>query len=664
MRHSDGAPNVSAANNPVPQEQRQPTTGYRRDIDGLRAVAVLAVIAYHAIPALAPGGFAGVDIFFVISGYLISGLISKEFDQGTFTFRGFYARRMKRILPAFVVVCLLTSAVSVYLLNVNDLVYFTTSLAACWVFASNIFFTMLSGGYFSPRFELFPLHHTWSLGVEEQFYFVFPLLLALAWRYQKSRLFYPTLILTVAFTALSQAKASDPRAYYLLQFRAHELLIGLLALLARRDFPIRKAVMAETICALGLILTVASVFLLDEHSGFPGVKSLWPCVGAALVIYSADRTTLCRHLLTNRPVVFVGLISYSLYLWHWPIFSFLRYRGIDLTAPVVTFAVALALILSYLSWRFVETPARVNRRITFGVAAVYFYALPALAFGAFGAYSFASGGIPGRVAPEIRELMSSYSRETDLTRDCSTRDIDDATVSLEQLEQKCAFGLLGQPRAQLLLFGDSHANHLKPFVDVLARDAHIKAVYHVMGGCVPTHLADVGGIPPAAEPDTCQQHNSNLLELAGRFRYIVLGGRWSNEAKMEIEAGLLAAVGQITHAGAIAVVFRDTPRFDHDLSQCVLRKARGWMPPETNCNIPYEAVRAEQAPANEAIDHVQEKYPQMVVIDLKELLCNAAECTSRLGNLAVYMDAHHLNSQAAQALAASYLLSHRNPFDQ
>jgi peptidoglycan/LPS O-acetylase OafA/YrhL len=656
--------NESHPNSATSTEARQLTEGYRLDIDGLRAVAVLAVVANHANSTLVPGGFAGVDIFFVISGYLISSLISKEIEHGTFTLRGFYARRMKRILPAFALVCLVTSAASLYLLNVNDLVFFTTSLAACWVFASNIFFSLLSAEYFDARLELFPLLHTWSLGVEEQFYFVFPLLLALAWRYQKPRLIWLTLLLTVVFAGLSQIKASEPRSYFLLQYRAHELLLGLLALLARRDFPIRKGVAAEIVCAVGLFLTAASFFLLNEHSGFPGLKSLWPSVGAASVIYSADQARWCRRLLTNRPLVFVGLISYSLYLWHWPIFSSLRYRGVSLTATVVICAAVLMLALSYLSWRFVEIPVRANRRLTFGLAATYLYALPALVFGAFAAYSYASGGIPARVAPEIRQLMSSYSRQVDLARNCSTRTVDDATVSLPRLDQKCAFGDLAQAKPRLLLFGDSHANHFRPFVDVLAKAAHIRAVYHVMGGCRPTRLPPVGTGVPGAQADACTQHNAELLDLAGQFKYVVLGGYWSLEDNTAFEEELDAVMERIVRAGAIPVVFRDTPKFDRDLSQCVLRKARGWIPPETNCNIPYAAVLAEQASDSDAIDRVRQKHAQVIVIDLKEMLCNAKECVSELGNLAVYMDVQHLNTQAAQALAATYLRLHRNPFGQ
>jgi hypothetical protein len=198
----------------------------------------------------------------------------------------------------------------------------------------------------------------------------------------------------------------------------------------------------------------------------------------------------------------------------------------------------------------------------------------------------------------------------------------------------------------------------------LAKAAHVRAVYHVMGGCPPTHSPAAGVSAAAAQSDACTKHNSELLDLAGQFKYVVLGGYWSFDNNPAFETELNVVAARIVRAGAIPVVFRDIPQPDRDLSQCVLRKARGWIPPETNCNIPYATVRAAQARDNDAIDRVRQKFPQLIVIDPKEMLCNATECVSRVGNLAVYMDAQHLNAQAAQALAASYLGSHRNPISQ
>ena len=636
---------------------------YRSDVDGLRALAVLAVIAFHANAKLLPGGFAGVDIFFVISGFLISGLICKEVEQGTFSFVNFYTRRIKRILPVFAVVCVVTSGIALYLLGINDFVFFTTSLAASWAFASNVFFSLLSGGYFDTRFALFPLLHTWSLGVEEQFYFVFPILLASVLRYQRAHVLSIAVVSAVAFVLLSQVKSADPRAYYLLQYRAHELLIGLIALLAIRDYPIKSSVVADISCSIGLILTIGSLFLLRPTSEFPGLNSVYPCAGAALVIYSGAKAAVFRQVLTNRWLVLIGLMSYSLYLWHWPILSFLRYRGISLTAPVVLAAIASTFSLSYLSWNFVELPIRGNSRIGFRKAVTWFYLLPATAFLTFGLFSYTTGGFPSRFSPEIRELMSSYSREADLSRACSTRSIDDPTVSLSRLLEKCSFGDPTQGKAQILLFGDSHANHFKPFVDILASKAHLRGVYHVTGGCVPTARRQVNGQEGEPVAPACLDHNANMLKLAGNFRFVVFGGAWTT-VKSGFEEDLRVAVDTVIRAGAIPVVFRDSPASDRDLSLCVLGQARGWLPPRTDCNIPYANVLQVQAEYEQSIDRVKAEFPTMIVVDPKSVICDATECKSRIGNLAVYRDSNHINERAAKMLAQEYIVAYGDPFIQ
>src|ERR1700683_533999 len=323
---------------------------YRSDFEGLRAFAVIAVIAFHANERLLSGGFAGVDIFFVISGFLISGQIARDVGKGTFTFSNFYNRRIKRILPVYAVVSLFVSLASLYLLNTNDLVYFTTSLAASWLFASNVFFALLSGGYFDVHVKLFPLLHTWSLGVEEQFYFVFPVLFVVLLRRQRRHALMIACALLIAFVAISQLNSAKPSSYYLLQYRAHELLIGIISFLLTRDAPIRRAAPANVLCAAGLLLMIGSLVLLSPNSVYPGVNSLYPCIGAGLVIYSGHKAKLFHPLLMNRVIVFVGLISYSLYLWHWPVFSLLQYRGIRLSPLVTLAAISAITAMSCISW--------------------------------------------------------------------------------------------------------------------------------------------------------------------------------------------------------------------------------------------------------------------------------------------------------------------------
>jgi peptidoglycan/LPS O-acetylase OafA/YrhL len=636
---------------------------YRSDVDGLRALAVIAVIVFHANVNWLPGGFAGVDVFFVISGFLISGLISREVEEGRFSFRAFYARRIRRILPALAVVCAFTAMGSLYLLNVNDLFYFTTSLAACWLFASNIFFSLLSSGYFDPRLEQFPLLHTWSLGVEEQFYFAFPIALLLLLKYQKRHALKYAVAATIIFVWLSQTHATVPSAYYHLQYRAHELLLGFIALLAIQELPVNDQRTADIVCALGLLLVLGSFFALNAHSVFPGLNSLYPCVGTVCVIYSGGSATWVRRCVTNRPIVFAGLLSYSLYLWHWPLLALLRYRGIELDPLFISAVVALTIALSYLTWRFVEKPSRANSGISFRTTAIVYYVLPATVFIALAAVSYKTGGIPQRVSPNIRELMLSYSRETDLSRACSKRSSDDSTVNVASVVEKCAFGDLSQKSALVMLVGDSHASQMRPFIDVLANEAHLRAAYEVMGSCAPVLLPAEETQGDAVNVEACRRHNAALLEEVGQFKYVVLGGQWS-EIKGDFEAGLTKAVAVITRGGSIPVIFRDTPAYETDRSQCVLQKARGWLPISTVCEIPYVAVVNQQSASNRAIDDVKMKFPAVIVVDPKTAMCNETQCLARIGNLAMYKDSNHINEKAARALASSYLSVNSNPFTQ
>ena len=635
---------------------------YRPDIDGLRAIAVLAVIAFHASSGLAPGGFVGVDIFFVISGYLISNLIFKDLEKGRFRFSDFYTRRIKRLLPAYIIVSLFTLAVSTYLLIPNDYIFYTTSLAASWGFASNVFFSMLSWGYFGQRTEEFPLLHTWSLSVEEQFYFVFPILLIVLFRFCKRQVIPVLVAFGLVFVYLSEIKAGKVGAYFLLPYRAHELIIGVVTMLVLTQFPLRNRWVSTILAGLGMAMMAGSIFLLQKTAVFPGFNSLFPCIGAALLIYACSVDNPVGRILRNKALVFVGLISYSLYLWHWPIFSFLRYRQIELTFAVGTGAIAAAFILSYLTWKLVEVPIRTNRTIEFKGALLRFYAAPAVVFLCIGAVSYFTEGAPQRFSDDFRQLISSYSFERDLTKSCSIRSGEYSGISLPYLLDHCAFGDLERDKADVLLFGDSHANHFKPFVEELSKRANLKSVYFVEGSCEAIDLPD--GPPADGEPlSTCQRRNADLLQMAGKFKFVVLASFWSYKGKEDLfERRLGTAVQRIIAAGATPVIFKDNPHFEPDISQCVLFKKRGWVDANRNCNIPYSFVRETQDTMNEVIDATKLKYPGTIVIDPKVVMCNAVECTTSIGNIALYKDANHINTKAAVVLAERYLSVRGNPF--
>ncbi|MEN3363111.1 MAG: hypothetical protein V7606_385 [Burkholderiales bacterium] len=634
---------------------------YRADIDGLRAIAVLAVVAFHANANLLPGGFIGVDIFFVISGYLITGIIAKSVEGGSFTFADFYTRRIKRIFPAYIVVTLATLAVASWLLIPNDYIFYTTSLAASWAFVSNVFFSMLSWGYFGQRTEEFPLLHTWSLSVEEQFYFVFPILLIALYRYCRKQIVPVLAVLAIVFAVVSELKVGEVKSYFLLTSRAHELLIGALTFFVAQRVKVPSAVAANILAVLGTVFMLGSLFFINRGVPFPGINSLYPCLGAACVIFAGQTSHVLSPLLKSRLMVGIGLISYSLYLWHWPIFSILRYRRIEFDVVVGMTAVALSFLLAFLTWKYIENPVRRSKSLNFKRAFVHLYLPPAVLCMSVGLYSYLTEGAPKRFPAETRELIASYSYARDLTRSCSVRAEDYRKISVGYLQEHCAFGDTAGEKPEVLLMGDSHADHFKPFVDQLSRHAGMKAVFHVQGSCSPLDLPEPG--LQGDDSSTCQQRNTDLIDLAGNFRYVVLAGFWSGTTEnTNMETDLERVVDRIIRAGSTPVVFKDNPYYEPDVSQCVLHKRRGWISPDSNCHIPYEFVEQTQGAIDRAIDKVKASYPQTLVVDPKKVMCGTSECVTYIANTALYKDANHINSKAASLLGQQYLSRVGNPF--
>jgi len=340
-------------------------TNYRPEIDGLRALAVLSVIFFHAGFQSFSGGFVGVDIFFVISGYLITSIILSEKQNDTFTLIGFYERRMRRILPALFLVMFVCLPLAWLCLRPNEMKEFCDSLIAVSVFASNYLFWTQSG-YFATANELKPLLHTWSLAVEEQYYLLFPLFLLFTWSLGK-RLVISILVIT-ALTSLSVshwgAFNKPGVTFYFLPTRGWELLIGVLAsfyLFDNKKIEINKF-LNEVFSFIGLALIIFSVFNFDLSTPFPSLYALIPTLGTVLIILFASQQTYICKLLSNKLMVGIGLISYSAYLWHQPLFAYARqvnYGELD-NASLLTLTV-LVMVLSYFSWRYIENDWLINK---------------------------------------------------------------------------------------------------------------------------------------------------------------------------------------------------------------------------------------------------------------------------------------------------------------
>jgi peptidoglycan/LPS O-acetylase OafA/YrhL len=343
---------------------------YRKDIDGLRALAVLPVILFHGGFEWLSGGYIGVDIFFVISGYLITSIILKEHSAGNFSLLNFYERRVRRILPALFFVLFACLPFAWFWLLPHELENFGESLLAVNVFSSNILFWQESG-YFAPDAELIPLLHTWSLAVEEQFYVIFPLIIMLFWRFGKGVLI--SLISVIALMSLGIAEwgwREFPDAnFYLIPSRAWELMLGSLSAFYLYYYADHLTVLNRWIYHIaslfGLSLIFYALLAFDKTIPFPSLYALLPTLGAVLIILFSQPNTLVYRFLALKPMVGIGLISYSAYLWHFPLFVFAKIYYMDeLSILLIGLLSLMALVMGYLSWRFIERPFRNKHTFT------------------------------------------------------------------------------------------------------------------------------------------------------------------------------------------------------------------------------------------------------------------------------------------------------------
>lgn len=498
---------------------------YRAEIDGLRAVAVVPVILFHAGFSLFHGGFIGVDVFFVISGYLITGIIFPELNRGEFSILKFYERRVRRILPALLVVVALCIPFAWMWLLPTELKDFSQSIAAVMLFVSNILFWK-EEGYFSAASELKPLLHTWSLAVEEQFYVFFPPLLMVLWRWGRKPTFWILLGIALASLALSEwGWRHDASAnFYLAPSRAWELLAGSLAALWQADRGPRSN---NPLSLAGLGAILLSMALYSESTPFPSVWALLPVLGVVLVILFAGPGTLVAWLLSRRIFVGIGLISYSAYLWHQPLFAFARIRSISEPSPVLMAGLTLATFgLAWLSWRFVESPFRkgaaslLPRRRNLFLAAGAAGAL-IVALGVVGslAQGFEGRFRPNEADPTLLALAATTTPQT-LSKGCFK-----GIPEPKRIGVFCEVFKPANPVSTIAIFGDSHANAILPAFGQVGRESTVWQ--SALGGCPP--LLGVYVIAGNYDIDVCPQLTAHQLEFVRKnhIQVVFLVGRWS-----------------------------------------------------------------------------------------------------------------------------------------
>lgn len=541
---------------------------YRSEVDGLRAVAVLPVILFHAGFALFSGGYAGVDVFFVISGFLITNIILGEIESGAYSIARFYERRARRILPALFAVLASTLPFAYLWLSPAQFTDYTRSLAATALFLSNFHF-LGSADYFAPATDQLPLLHTWSLAVEEQFYVVFPLILSgLTWLGRMPRLTILILIGAASMVMAEWGVRNEPDAnFYFTLSRFWELIAGALCAVVLNKGVARGN---QLLSATGLGLILFAMFGFDGNTPFPSLYTLVPVGGTAMVILFASRDTLVGRLLSLRLVVWIGLISYSAYLWHQPLLAFARVKTLGSPPTVLLLSLVLtSLVLAALTWRFVEQPFRrrdgglkLTRRRVFLAGA-----LGSVVFLVIGVVGEVTEGLPGRFTPEILRILAVEDDRNPLGRRCIMFDGDafpaHPVAGCDQF--------LEEGKAQVLFIGDSHGDAITYQAQTALRDAGISSYGYTYSGCIA--FRGLAYADPRKTPD-CDGYTREMLAfaraegittlvIASRFTLYAEGTRFDNgEGGLEHgrERGM-ELIEQVTETGpASAQAATDTRR--------------------------------------------------------------------------------------------------------
>ena len=621
---------------------------YRPDIDGLRAIAVIAVILFHFDVPGFPGGFVGVDIFFVISGYLITRLLAGE--GRALSLIQFYGRRMRRILPAMLVTICFSLIAGWFLLLPGDYAALGRSAAYSTVGLGNYYF-LWNTGYFDRESALLPLLHLWSLGVEEQFYLVWPVLLLIANRLARGRhLPIIALICVVALISFSTALhmvAIDPKqAFYDPFSRAWELALGGLLVFAP---PIGRRGISEVFGLIGICLVVASIIWLSPSQPFPGLSALVPVIGAVFLVWPRSQSVISA-LLASAPLRSTGKISYSLYLWHWPILVFFRhYAGTAMPTAVESLGlVAATWLAAYLSWRFVEEPVRrlrapPLRTLTAGAAA-------ALMVGLGGNSIFEAGGFTSRVSKEV-EVMRSLDVMWDWP--CPR------TVSIAELGSTfCAFGAPWDKAARhAVLWGESHAEHLAPVFDTVGKGDDI--AFFLYRGC-PAALGEGVHRDHPEQPDYQERCASSRKAVVRMLRQrtdiglVVLSSAWTDLAYANIVAddgrqrdsvlllhdGLHSLVNEIATPDRRIGIVGQVPGPGQDLTSCAVTRDSGLL---RRCSTEMDSERILRiwSPMVTALGSLSVE-DGVFVVDPLQGMCPNRHCTTYVNGEFIYRDGSHL----------------------
>jgi peptidoglycan/LPS O-acetylase OafA/YrhL len=627
----------------------------------LRAFAIIAVVLFHAGFSAVPGGFVGVDIFFVISGFLITGLITDRLRQGEFSFWEFYARRTRRIFPALFTMLPVVLIAGYLVLTPGEFEALGKSAVYSSAFLANVYF-WLHTGYFDQAAETMPLLHLWSIGVEEQFYLIWPLSVVLVWRFLKLGR-TATLGALIGTTALLIAlcvvwSAYDAKSAFFLPFtRLWEFTLGALLLALP---PLTQPRLANSLSVLGVVAMGFAVFTFNADLNYPGYYAVLPCLGAAAVI-AAGEQSLAGRVLSLGPNVLLGKISYSLYLWHWPIIVFYGYYAgaEELSISEKLSLILVALTISLVSWRFIELPVRRRRdhprlHIAYGATA-------AAAVGCVGLVVAANAGFASRLPKELRSL-ASHDEMTGAR--CSQR------IAIPELSKRvCIVGApWGSGTGTAVLWGDSHAAHLAPLLDLPAKRQGLSVI--VWKGCAPfvddrTLLRKRRAVKEDFT-SKCGKARKQILAFIranADVKLLIISNAWpsypltvysagsspkdidAQGALRLIEKGFSATIAEIAPLRRSVLLMGDVPRANFQVADCVVQATlKLWRKPCTqDMNfVDRDTVFKFHRPTESILAGLASEERHVYYVDVQKLLCGIQGCPLTINGEIIYADGSHL----------------------
>lgn len=652
---------------------------YRPDIDGLRAIAIILVLIYHGGLHFFPSGFIGVDVFFVISGFLITSIIHESLNNHSFSFLDFYNRRLWRLQPVFVCLLFLTTALAVLFFLPGDLIQYSKSARKTSLFLSNLFFDKTTTGYFSPDTHQLPLLHTWSLSIEWQCYLLLPCLIYGLSRFiPKKYLPVSVCILTlIAFLySLHNAKTLPAHTYYLLLSRIYEFLIGACIALIPAIALTLNQYFLNLIGSIALFSLFYIANLNPVLTGYPDEHALAVCLATGVLITLGRFFPECllSQLLSTKPVVFIGLLSYSLYIWHWVIFSLLRYQGIVETLSIQLFAYTLTFVFAYLSWKYIEKPARHLRHTPFRYTVVLLVFIPILVIHLTAYFVNANNGFPKRFDGELASIYQQLEQYASKLRPTCISD------KQQEINLQCLVGSKKSDSKKALMIGDSFSNHYWGFMDVLGKDANVTILMQGISSCITLpgiYLYDWWHFKNQTY-QSCYELTQKYYQMIqnNHYDYVIIGQLWENYlsasvinqlgdkrslglGQKRLENALDKALATIISSGAKPVLIKATARMQENFHDCFFKHIKLRKPYNSaECN--FNLLETDQR-ISQLFHKMKSKYPQLIIFDPKKVQCIKGICKADINGVPVYRDVGHITDYASSQFGALYLQQFSNP---